>query len=174
MPLHRPDRYFDRISAIDVGKDVIGAGYSCVLLDMDNTILSRQTHDVPRDVRAWLARACEAGVDLCIVSNNWHASPYEWGGKLGIPVVAKACKPLPHGFLRARAMMGASRSSTVVVGDQISTDILGAHLLGMAGYLVCPLAIVDLKHTKVIRAFENALMGERQPETAMVESKRTQ
>ncbi len=170
MALHVPERYFQRISAIDVQRDLLDCGYTHVLLDMDNTLVSRRTHDVPRDARKWLAQVREAGVGVCLVSNNWHATPYEWGEELDIAVVAKACKPLPHGFLTARGVLGARSADTVVVGDQISTDVLGAHLLGMAAYLVCPLAEEDLKHTQIVRAFERSLMGERQPEPAMVES----
>lgn len=169
MAAQTPDRYFARVSEIDIQRDLIDCGYTNVLLDMDNTLVSRQSHDMPLDVRAWIGRAREAGVALCILSNNWHRSPYEWGERLNVPVVAKACKPLPHGFLIARGVLGARSADTVVIGDQLLTDVVGAHLLGMAAYLVCPLATVDLKHTQILRSFESVLMGGRQPETAMVD-----
>lgn len=164
MGFFDPERYFSRVSAVDIRRDLLDLGFDHVLLDMDNTVVSRATHDVPRDVRFWLSRARDAGVDICLLSNNWHQSPYEWSAELGIPVVAKACKPLPHAFMVARQRTGARSGNTVVIGDQISTDVVGAHLLGMTAYLVCPLAEVDLKHTLVIRRFERALLGERDPE----------
>lgn len=164
MPLLEPDRYFARVTRISPAEDLVACGFKHVLLDMDNTILSRVSHDVPRDVRAWLAEVRDAGVAICLLSNNWHASPYELAEELSLPVVAKACKPLPHGYLAARAKLGAKSANTVVVGDQLSTDVLGAHMLGMKAYLVCPLVEQDLKHTKVLRMAERALLGQRAPE----------
>ena len=63
MALLTPDRYFSRITAIDIEADLLGRGYRAVLLDIDNTIRARDTHQVPRDVGLWLGRARTAGVD---------------------------------------------------------------------------------------------------------------
>ncbi len=164
MAFLEPDRYFARVTRISPEDDLIGCGFTHMLLDMDNTILSRATHDIPRDVLAWLEQVREAGVSVCLLSNNWHDVPYEWAKTLDLPVVAKACKPLPHGYIAARGKIGARSADTVVVGDQLSTDVVGAHLLGMKAYLVCPLVEQDLKHTQVVRAFERMLLGARSPE----------
>lgn len=166
MGLLDPERYFSRVSAIDASRDVVGAGYTCVLLDIDNTIRSRADHQVPRDVRVWLAQLREAGVAVCLLSNNFHADASELALELGVPIVAKALKPLPHGFVLARRKVGAARGSAVMVGDQLSTDVLGAHLAGMPAYLVCPLAEEDLKHTMVVRALERVFIADREPEGA--------
>ena len=166
MPFLEPERYFARVTRIHPQADLLACGYAHVLLDMDNTILSRATHDVPIDVRTWLAEVRSAGVAVCLLSNNWHAAPYELAAQLDLPVVAKACKPLPHGYLAARQVLGARSADTVVVGDQLSTDVVGAHLLGMAAYLVCPLVEQDLPHTVALRALERALLGARAPEGA--------
>lgn len=166
MGLLDPERYFSRVSAIDVARDVVGKGYSCVLLDIDNTIRSRADHQVPRDVRTWLVRLREAKVAVCLLSNNFHANAGELAAELGVPIVAKALKPLPHGFTLARRKVGGSHASTVMVGDQLSTDVLGAHLAGLPAYLVCPLAEEDLKHTMAVRALERVFIADREPEGA--------
>ena len=166
MALLQPDRYFARVTRISPQHDLLACGFSHMLLDMDNTILSRSTHDVPIDVRTWLGQVREAGVAVCLLSNNWHGSPYELGERLDLPVVAKACKPLPHGYLAARHVLGARSADTVVVGDQISTDVLGAHFLGMKAYLVCPLVEQDLLRIRAVRIAERALLGSRSPEGA--------
>ena len=141
-------------------------GYRYVLLDVDNTILTRDTHEVPRDVGAWLARARDAGIAFCLVSNNWHEGVYRLARRLSLPIVAKAVKPLPPAFLIALKKLEAKRSETVVVGDQLVTDVMGAHLLGMKAYLLAPLVEQDLPHTLLLRNVEHAIMGERQPEGA--------
>lgn len=166
MAFLEPDRYFARISRIDIERDLLALGYRYVLLDVDNTILTRDTHEVPRDVGAWLARARDAGIAFCLVSNNWHEGVYRLARRLSLPIVAKAVKPLPPAFLIALKKLEAKRSETVVVGDQLVTDVMGAHLLGMKAYLLAPLVEQDLPHTLLLRNVEHAIMGERQPEGA--------
>ena len=166
MTFLEPDRYFARISRIDIDRDLLAQGYCNVLLDVDNTILTRDTHEVPRDVGFWLAKARDAGISFCLVSNNWHEGVYQLANRLSLPIVAKAVKPLPPAFLMALRKLGAKRSQTVVIGDQLVTDVMGAHLLGMKAYLLAPLVEQDLPHTLLLRNFERAVMGERQPEGA--------
>jgi len=164
VSLLEPERYFARISRISIRHDIVACGFTHVLLDMDNTVLSRATHDVPSDVSSWIAKAREAGIEFCLLSNNWHRSPYEEGAKLEMAVVAKACKPLSPAFIAARRKIGGSRNSTLVVGDQLSTDILGAHLAGLQAYLVCPLVEQESKRTRAIRTLERSLLAPREPE----------
>ena len=167
MALLTPDRYFSRISAIDIERDLLGCGLSHVLLDIDNTVRARDTGCVPRDVGMWLGRAREAGVSFCLLSNNWHADVYRFAGELELPIVAKALKPLPPAFLAARRKIGGAAADTVVVGDQLATDVLGAHLTGMKAYMLQPLVEQDLPHTLLLRNVERAILGDRKPEPAI-------
>lgn len=166
MSLFEPDRYFSRLSQVDIDRDLLALGYRHVLLDVDNTILTRDTHEVPRDVGLWLAKARSAGLDFCLVSNNWHEGVYQLANRLSLPIVAKAVKPLPPAFLMAMKKISAKRADTVVIGDQLVTDVMGAHFLGMKAYLLAPLVEQDLRHTLLLRNFERMVMGERQPEGA--------
>lgn len=164
MSLLTPDRYFSRISAIDIDRDLLAAGLTCVLLDIDNTILARDTHEIPRDVGMWLGRARTAGVRFCLVSNNWHASVHQLAGQLDLPIVAKSMKPLPQGFLLGMRKLKATRKNTVVIGDQLLTDVLGAHLVGLKAFMLQPLVEQDLPHTLLLRNIERMVLGDRRPE----------
>lgn len=168
MPFLKPDRYFSRISRIDIERDLVGCGFTSVLMDVDNTILTRDTHEVPRDVALWLGRARDAGLEFCLVSNNWHEGVYQLADRLELPIVAKAVKPLPPAFLMALRKIDAKRATTVVIGDQLVTDVLGAHFLGMTAYMLQPLVEQDLPHTLMLRHFERLVMGDRKPEEAGV------
>ena len=166
MSLLQPDRYFSRISAIDIKGDLLIPGFSAVLLDVDNTILSRSDHTVPQDVQIWLQKLNNAGLKVCLLSNNFHTHVFDLAQELDVPIVAKALKPLPQGFLWACRKLGVSRKTTVMIGDQLSTDILGAHVVGMKAYLVCPLVEEDLKHTVFVRTIERIFIADREPEGA--------
>ena len=75
MAFMRPERFFSRITRVDIERDLLRAGRTHVLLDVDNTILSRETGEVPRDVATWLARARTAGVGFCLPYYGETAPP---------------------------------------------------------------------------------------------------
>lgn len=164
MSYLQPERYFSRISHINIKRDLLDCGFRFVLLDIDNTILSRVTHDVPRDVGLWLAQARDAGVQFCLVSNNWHENVHQLANRLSMPIVAKAMKPIPAALFVAMHKLGAKRAETVMVGDQLSTDVLAAHNAGISAYLLAPLVEQDLKHTRYVRMVERAILGDALPE----------
>lgn len=158
-----PDRYFSRVSSIDIRRDLLDEGMDTVLLDIDNTIRSRVDGEVPRDVRAWLEACAAAQLKVCLLSNNWHANVHDLAAELSLPVVGKAMKPLPPGYLVALSRMGSRARSTVVVGDQLFTDIVGARVLGLRTYMVAPLCEVDLPHMTALRGLERLLAGQSDP-----------
>ena len=166
MDLLTPDRYFSRISHIDIERDLLAAGIEAACLDIDNTILTRDTREVPRDVAFWLAKARERGIGFCLVSNNWHSDVFQIAGQLDLPIVAKAVKPSPHGLLLAMRKMESNRQNTVMIGDQLFTDVLAAHLAGMRAFMLQPLVDQDLPHTLMIRNIERVFLRARIPEPA--------
>lgn len=166
MAFYEPDRYFSRITAIDIKRDILAKGFTHVLLDVDNTLLTRDEHLVPHDVLLWLNRAREAGVAMCLLSNNFHQSVFQVAEQLELPIVAKALKPLPHSFIMATHKIHGKRATTLMIGDQLITDVMGAHCAGIVAYLVCPLVEADLKHTLLVRNFENLFIADKEPEGA--------
>ena len=160
MSLLQPDEYFARVSSISVRFDLLARGLTTVLIDIDNTVRSREDGRVPADIEAWLSECEQAGVSVCLLSNNWHENVFDLAERLDLPIVAKAMKPLPGGYLVALRTMHAKARETVVVGDQVFTDIIGAKALGIRTYLVAPLAEVDLPHMALLRNVERAIVGE--------------
>ena len=135
-----------------------------MLCDVDNTILTRDDHTVPVDVSAWIDKARAKGVCICLLSNNFHHGVNDLAARLDLPVVAKAIKPLPHGFIRAKKRIGGKRKDTLVIGDQLITDVIGAHICGLKAYMLVPLVEKDLWHTLLLRHLERAILGNLRPE----------
>jgi HAD superfamily phosphatase (TIGR01668 family) len=135
------------------------------LLDIDNTLVPRDTHQLSDEVRSWVASLADCGVCACLLSNNWHRVVFAYERELDLPLVYKAMKPLPFAYLRALRKVGRWRGERVVcVGDQIVTDVWGAHLLGHHVILVEPQATKDLWYTLLFRRFERVLMRGKKPE----------
>jgi HAD superfamily phosphatase (TIGR01668 family) len=163
MPFLTPDDYLSSVTRIDPER-LVAQGFRIVLLDIDNTLVPRDTHLLPEDVARWVARLKERGLRVCLLSNNWHRTVFGYAEELGLPLVYKAMKPLPFAYLRALRAVGWKRGEKVVcVGDQIVTDVWGAHLLGHHVILVEPQATTDLWYTLLFRRFERLLMRNRPP-----------
>jgi HAD superfamily phosphatase (TIGR01668 family) len=157
-----PDFYLRSVSDIDLDA-LRSRGVDTLLVDLDNTLLPRDSSVVPEAARAWVRSLSAEGFKVCLVSNNWHERVSTVAAELGITLVAKAVKPLPFAFMRALRKVGSKRKNAAVVGDQMFTDVVGGKLLGMATIMVLPLCQSDLPHTLALRRVERVLLAGRQP-----------
>ena len=154
MGLFRATRYVASLPLVDVD-ELVSSGVRLVLLDRDNTCVPRDATSAPAEVLAWLDRARDAGLGLCLVSNNFHSSQVgRTARELGVEVVDHAMKPAPFALARAMRLMGASREETVMIGDQVFTDVAAGNLAGVRTILVRPQSRKDLWYTHVFRVFE--------------------
>lgn len=160
MGLLRATRYVASLSQVSVD-ELVDAGVRLVLLDRDNTCVPRDASAPPAEVMAWLDRAREAGLRLCLVSNNFHSSQVRASAaQMGVDAVDHAMKPLPFALVRAMRLMGAVPGETVMIGDQVFTDVCAGSLAGVRTILVRPQSRRDLWYTHIFRIFERlALRG---------------
>jgi len=158
MRLFKPDEYLTDVLAIDLERLRQG-GIEALIMDLDNTLLPRDTSVVPPEIDAWVRALPDAGFRVCFVSNNFHERVVTVAAEFELPLVAKAVKPLPFAFLKALRAVGVRRRACAVVGDQYFTDILGGKFLGCRTIMVLPLSSSDLPHTLLLRRLERLIMG---------------
>ncbi len=109
-----------------------------LVLDLDNT-LSMHGDPVPEEgVEDWLDKMRGLGIKMRVVSNNTNRRVAPLAARLGLEFTANGAKPLTFGITRAMKAMGADRNVTLVVGDQIFTDIVAGNLRGVRTVLVEP------------------------------------
>jgi HAD superfamily phosphatase (TIGR01668 family) len=157
-----PDLYYSSVSEVDL--DALAAGgVRALLIDLDNTLLARDTPVFSREALEFAEGVRAKGMGACLVSNNWHNRVNSAAEELGFMLVARALKPLPFAFRKALDLLGAEPSSAAVIGDQIFTDVLGGNLVGATTVLVRPLSATDLPHTLLLRRLEAAVLKGRQP-----------
>ena len=157
MAFAKPDEFLSRVELIDA-QALAAGGFTTILLDVDNTLVPRDTEEIPASVAVWVEMLKAQGLRICLLSNNWHKTVFTYAHILDVPLVYKAMKPMPFAFLRAIKKAGGSRRSAVCIGDQLLTDVLGAHLLRMRAILVLPQASKDLAHTRILRRIERLFM----------------
>lgn len=117
------------------------AGIKLVLADLDNTLTPYEESLPSPALRAWKEELEENGVTLFVVSNSRKSRRCpDFCEALGVPCVRHAGKPSRKGFIQALAETGVSAEETIMVGDQIFTDILGANRAGITSVLVRPMA----------------------------------
>jgi HAD superfamily phosphatase (TIGR01668 family) len=156
----RPDRTAERLADIDLAR-LAAEGVRGIILDLDNTTLGYGRDDISADVKAWVAQALSMGFSAVLLSNNFTGRTRRVSAELGIPAIAGALKPLPQGFARARALLGTSKARTIVIGDQLFTDVLGARLSGLRAILTNPIEPHDWLGTRVLRFLERRALGRR-------------
>ena len=161
MSLVRPWRRERAITDVDVD-ELAASGVRCVLFDRDNTVVPRDTGVAPADVMDWICRVREAGIALCMVSNNFHSQQVEASAaELGCAVVHHAMKPAPFAVRRALALVSVDASEAVLIGDQVFTDVMAGNLAGVRTILVEPQSTSDLWYTHIFRVFERAIGARR-------------
>jgi uncharacterized protein len=154
-----PDQWVRGVVDVDIAA-LKAEGYQSILLDLDNTLLPWQSTVLPESSKAWILQAKELGMKLCIVSNTHNPKRlYNIAADLDIRALAHALKPRPAGFEKAAGMLGCAPERSVVVGDQVLTDILGGNLACMYTVLVRPMHPREFIGTKVSRLFERWILS---------------
>ena len=114
-------------------------GIRALLIDIDNT-LAPYEQDLPdENIINWFAQMKEAGISCALISNNDAPRVELFNSLLSLPAYAKSGKPCKKTLIRAMRDMGVDASVTSGLGDQLLTDTLAVHKLGMISIIVPPI-----------------------------------
>lgn len=133
-------------------------GVRGIVLDIDNT-LEPYENPMPGDgVTAWLSALSAAGISAAIVSNNGRERVELFNSVLSLPAYWKAKKPFPGRVRAALSDMGVTPSESILMGDQVFTDVLAAHTAGIPAILVPPIRDKKDLLTKFKRVLERPVL----------------
>jgi HAD superfamily phosphatase (TIGR01668 family) len=156
--MFRPDLEAATLPDVSL-EDLWARGFRGIIIDLDNTVCGYRESTLAPGVREWVLDAKARGFALVMVSNNFSERVAAIGAQLDVPTVPSALKPLPQGFLRALRHLRTPRAQTVVIGDQLFTDVLGAKLLGLHAVLTHPIVAKDFPLTRVLRLMERVFFA---------------
>lgn len=115
-------------------------GVRLVLADLDNTLIPYSRKSPTPELRAWAEELKGLGMTLFVLSNSRKSRRCpDFCAALGVPYIRRAGKPRARGFYAAMEQMGVTAAQTVMLGDQLYTDGLGANNAGVEVYLVKPI-----------------------------------
>jgi HAD superfamily phosphatase (TIGR01668 family) len=133
-----PRMIIQRVQDIDV-EALWAQGYRGLIFDLDNTLVSWRRWSLNPAVKTWLERAQTLGFRMCILSNCvFRRRVARFSRLAGIPAIPKAKKPRKKWFQQALDLLGTQVDDSIVVGDQVFTDVLGGNRMGLYTILVLP------------------------------------
>ena len=139
MPrIFRPRHCVDTVTDLTVDR-LRELNIDALLLDVDCTLKRYPETHISEEVARWLATLQQAGIGLCLVSNGRGPRIERFAAGVGLPFIAKACKPFPRGLKRALREHGFDRERTAMVGDQLLADIVAGNLAGLTTVFVRPI-----------------------------------
>ena len=114
-------------------------GIRALLIDIDNTLAPYEQDDPDERIVAWFDSLRAAGIQSALISNNHPPRVERFNATLGLPAYADSGKPGSRTILAAMAEMGVTSTETAGLGDQLLTDTLAVHRLGMPSLIVPPI-----------------------------------
>ena len=123
-------------------EDLAARGIRLVLADLDNTLVAYGVPEPTQEIIQWKNDLEKAGIQLFLLSNSRKPTrASHFAQSLGIPFQGHSGKPKRGGYFKAMERMGCTPAETVMVGDQIFTDTLGANRSGVTPLLVRPIQL---------------------------------
>ena len=148
-----PDYDFDTYKGVtpDFLKSI---GKSCVLCDIDNTLVP---YDVPlptEEVTLWAKSLTDNGIKLILVSNNEKERVEKFNAHLSLPYLYKSGKPSRKTVKVAMKKLNDDKKNAIMLGDQLLTDVITARVSGITAVWVPTIKKVDTPFFRFKSAIE--------------------
>lgn len=157
MKLFMPDYYCRDLLAVnwDCFRE---RGIRLVFLDIDNTMELHGVREAGERSRQILKDIENAGLKACILSNAGSARAQEFVRDLSVPYRGHAAKPLTVQLKKALSAFGITAGQSLMVGDQVFTDLLCGRLAGCSVLFVRSLGGKETAFVRLKRAVEKVLI----------------
>lgn len=129
-----------------------------VIFDIDNTLVPYFIKEPTVEIAAYFKELKKAGIKPAVLSNSRKERSEVFCRELDIPFVYRAKKPLSQGLKKLIKKLGADPAKSIVIGDQIFTDVLMGNLNGIYSVLVKKIDKKDELITAVKRPFEKIIL----------------
>ncbi|GAA0340882.1 YqeG family HAD IIIA-type phosphatase [Bacillus carboniphilus] len=134
-------------------------GIKGIITDLDNTLVEWDRPNATPRLIEWFEEMKKNDILVTIVSNNQKERVRLFADPLHIPFIYQARKPMTKAFKKAVTSMNIKKEETVVIGDQLLTDVLGGNRAGFHTILVVPVAQSDGFFTRFNRIIERRILN---------------
>ncbi|MBT2694120.1 YqeG family HAD IIIA-type phosphatase [Bacillus sp. ISL-55] len=153
-----PDQHVKSIFEI-TPESLKDKGVKGIITDLDNTLVEWDRPLATPKLIEWFDNMRKNEILVTIVSNNNEKRVRSFSDPLRIPFIFQARKPMTTAFNKALKQMGLRKEETVVIGDQLLTDVLGGNRSGFHTILVVPVAQTDGFVTRFNRKVERRILN---------------
>ena len=117
---------------------LFSSGKHALIFDLDHTLCRRGTKTLDPKLGKFIADIQATGFRVGVLTNRRRNAndPIVHALRKRIPVIAAAGKPSRRGFVRMLEQLDSTPTKTVMIGDKLWTDILGANRMGIHSILV--------------------------------------
>ncbi len=129
-------------------------GIKNILLDLDNTLAGHDVLVADERAKTYVSQLLANGYHVFIVSNNRGPRVSHYSQSLGVEYRANMRKPLKKRFIHLLSEKKFEKNATILVGDQLFTDVFVANRVGIRSMLVEKLVDNDQWTTRFNRMFE--------------------
>jgi HAD superfamily phosphatase (TIGR01668 family) len=155
----KPKVYVNSVYNIDLKKLKKIKKIKGIIVDLDNTLVAWGEKEVSKRVIDWVKEVKKLGLKICIVSNTNSKRVAEFAKIFNIPYHSKYFKPFSIAFNNGLKILDTKKSETVVIGDQIFTDMWGGNKLKLLTILVVPIVKKDSMGTFLHRNLEKIIIS---------------
>jgi len=152
-----PDHYYDSVFLIPY-EELWKNNIRGIIFDIDNTLTAFDEKLPPPKIVELIKKLELMGFKICLVTNNTGKRLRGFNEHMSIFGIANALKPFTRGLRQAMAKMETTPAQTMIVGDQLLSDIWGGKNAGITTVLVKPITDRDFIFVKIKRKIERVML----------------
>ena len=152
-----PDYYYDSVFSIPF-KELWKNNVRGLIFDLDNTLTPFHEKLPPPKIVALMRHLEQMGFKICLLTNNTTNRLNGFNAEMKLNGIANGLKPFTRGIKQAMNVMGTSKSQTVIIGDQLLSDIWGGRNAKITTILVKPISDKDFWFVRAKRLIERIIL----------------
>ena len=153
------DDFIKKSSIISFSEDALKAlGKDTLIFDIDNTLVPYWIKTPTDELRVYFNSLRESGIKIAVLSNSKEIRSKTFCEEMEIPYYYRAKKPATEGMKKLLKKIGSKAENSVIVGDQIFTDVWCGNKCGVYSVLVKQVSPKDELITAPKRPFEKIVL----------------
>ncbi len=152
-----PKEYISSVYEMSAEK-IKRLGMDTVVFDIDNTLVPYWIKTPDEKLTGYFRSLEKAGIKTAVLSNSREERSKVFCAVTSMPYVYRAGKPGRKGFNALMAKIGSVPEKTVIMGDQIFTDVWCGNRAGAYSVLVKQVSPKDELITAPKRPFEKIIV----------------
>lgn len=138
-------------------ESIASVGFTSLFADIDNTLVPYDSLVPEQRTYQFIDKCHQAGIEVYLISNNTSSRVEPFADRLHAAFICSMHKPCTHFLKKYIKAHSIPLQESIIVGDQLFTDMHMATRIGMKAILCDPLSAHDHWVTRLIRPIDRLL-----------------